>query len=143
MRDTYIFSFRTGLISNYFVVRKSRSNASEDDDDDFIVPDSDTDVKSVKSSSSRSTASRRSAASSDEVSDDDKPQKSQSKAKPTGKHRTKAAVVTDGAFGSTNSFLTAAEQREQGRKNEKKAAEEAYSFLVDVQDVGFHPFNQY
>jgi DNA mismatch repair protein MSH6 len=138
VRNISTFSFPTDSTSNHPVARKSLSNAS-DDDDDFTVPDSDTDVKSVKSSSSRSTASRRSAASSDEASDDDKPQKSKSKAKPTRKHGTKAAAVTDGTSGSTNSFLTAAEQREQGKKNEKKAADEAYSFLTDVQDVGFTP----
>lgn len=33
-----------------------------------------------------------------------------------------------------SSFLTAAEQREQGKKNEKKAAEDPYAFLAEVQD---------
>jgi hypothetical protein len=31
--------------------------------------------------------------------------------------------------------LTAAEQREQGKKNEKKSTEDPYSFLQDVRDV--------
>jgi DNA mismatch repair protein MSH6 len=133
-----IFSYSTSSTLINLVARKSRSNAS-DDDDDFIVPDSDTDVKSVKSSSSRSTASRRSVASSDESSDDDVPKKSMPKAKVTAKKTTgtKTVTATEGTSGSTNSFLTAAEQREQGKKNDKKAAEEAYSFLSEVQDVRF------
>lgn len=116
--------------------RTSRSNAS-DDNDDFVVPDSDNDVKSVKSSSSRSTTSRRSVISSGESSDEDKPKKSKTKAIPTAKQRIggkKAVAAAEGMSGSTNAFLTAAEQREQGKKSEKKAAEEAYAFLADVQD---------
>jgi DNA mismatch repair protein MSH6 len=145
-RGTYIstFSLSTGLTLIHSVARKSRSNAS-DDEDDFIVPDSDTDVRSVKSSSSRSSASRGSVVSSDESSDDDKPKKAKSKAKPTAKLTggKKAAVSAEGIYGSANSFLTAAEQREQGKKNEKKAAEEAYLFLADVQDVRFQSSNQF
>jgi DNA mismatch repair protein MSH6 len=32
-------------------------------------------------------------------------------------------------------FLTKAEQRELGKKEEKKAAESPYSFLADIKDV--------
>jgi DNA mismatch repair protein MSH6 len=38
-------------------------------------------------------------------------------------------------LGDACGFLTAAEQRAQGKKEEKKAAEEPYSFLQDVRDV--------
>jgi len=135
------------LVRSYLfhIAQKSRSNAS--DDDDFIVPDSDTEVKSVKSSSSRSTASRRSVASSDESSIEDKPKKAKPKPKPSAKRaaggkKGATAAVAEGTSGGTNAFLTAAEQREQGKKNEKKVAEEAYSFLADVQDVRFQSFSQ-
>jgi DNA mismatch repair protein MSH6 len=37
--------------------------------------------------------------------------------------------------GNGFTFLTAAEQREQGKKVEKKSAEDPYSFLQDVRDV--------
>ncbi|KAG6917118.1 hypothetical protein DXG01_003784 [Tephrocybe rancida] len=120
--------------------RKSRSNAS-DDDDDFIVPsDSDGDAKSVKSSASRSSASsRRSVASSeDDFSDDDEEvnTKSKSKAKSSAKKAPakKASAVPDAASSGAGLFLTAAERREQGKKDEKKAAESPYSFLEDVKD---------
>lgn len=77
---------------------------------------------------------------SDESSDDDKPQKANAKAKSSGKQSTggKKVVTAEGMSGSTNAFLTAAEQREQDKKSEKKATEEAYSFLADVQDVCFN-----
>jgi DNA mismatch repair protein MSH6 len=42
--------------------------------------------------------------------------------------------VGGGGTGSYT-FLTAAEQREQGKKDEKKAAESPYSFLLNVKDV--------
>ena len=39
-------------------------------------------------------------------------------------------------MGGGATFLTAAEQREQGKKEEKKAAESPYSFLADnIRDV--------
>lgn len=34
-------------------------------------------------------------------------------------------------------FLTKAEQRELGKKEEKKAAESPYSFLTDIKDVSY------
>ena len=122
------------------VVRKARSNAS--DDDDFIVPsDSDDDNKSIKSSISRSsTSSRRSAATlSDASSDEERPVKATaSKAKNTSAKNKSSGIskaVTDGASSANALFLTAAEKREQGKKNEKKGAEDPYSFLADVKDV--------
>ncbi|KAF8960367.1 hypothetical protein BDZ97DRAFT_1922267 [Flammula alnicola] len=137
---------------------KSRSRASSDDDD-FIVPDeSDVEthsVKSAKSSSSRrsSMSSRRSGVSSDDDDeefdeddldlDDDLPKKSKSKGKgkastaksSTSKKSTKTTSdpSTGGGTG-TFTFLTAAEQREQGKKDDKKAAESPYSFLLNVID---------
>ncbi|KAG6810732.1 hypothetical protein H0H92_010562 [Tricholoma furcatifolium] len=118
--------------------RKSRSNAS--DDDDFIVPsDSDDgDAKSVKSSASRSSAaSRQSFISSDDGLSDEDNGKSKPKAKATAKKAPapkKTAAASDAAASSAGLFLTAAERREQGKKDEKKAAESPYSFLEDVKD---------
>ncbi|KAJ6618260.1 muts domain V-domain-containing protein [Mycena sp. CBHHK59/15] len=101
--------------------RKSRSAAS-DDDDDFIQP-SDSDIetksqKSFKSSSSRSISSRRTDMS-DEESDEEETDK-----------KSNTPVATAG----TRSFLTAAEQRELGKKNEKKESESPYAFLADIRD---------
>lgn len=113
--------------------RKSQSMAS--DDDDFIVPsDSDIETKSVKSSSSRFTSSsRRSSASEEDFFNDDDEgavaKKGKSKSKP------KTTSTGAGATGGSITFLTAAERREQDKKNEKKAAEDPYAFLADIRDV--------
>ncbi|KAJ6547168.1 DNA mismatch repair protein msh6 [Mycena capillaripes] len=112
--------------------RKSRSAAS--DDDDFVEPsDSDMETKSqksFKSASSRSGSSRRSAISDDD-SEGEQPVK-KSKSKPTAKATSdnSGPVATSG----TRSFLTAAEQREQNKKNEKKESESPYAFLADIRD---------
>ncbi|KAG6836841.1 hypothetical protein H0H93_002521 [Arthromyces matolae] len=117
--------------------RKSRSNAS--DDDDFIVPsDSEDDARSVRSSKSRSSfTSRRSAASSgDDLSDDNEVEaKSKSKTKAATKKTKQTPGPANGSSSNNTIFLTAAERREQGKKDEKKAAETPYSFLDDVKDV--------
>lgn len=120
--------------------RKSRSAAS--DDDDFVEPsDSDMETKSqksFKSASSRSGSSRRSALSDDD-SENEEPVK-KSKSKPAAK----ATADQNGpaATSGTRSFLTAAEQREQNKKNEKKESESPYAFLEDIRDVilSFPPF---
>ncbi|KAJ7929330.1 muts domain V-domain-containing protein [Mycena leptocephala] len=113
--------------------RTARSTAS-DDDADFIEPsDSDMDTKSqksFKSASSRSGSSRRSAISDDES--EEEPVK-KSKSKSTTKKATSdksAPVATSG----NRSFLTAAEQRTQDKKNEKKEGESPYAFLADIRD---------
>ncbi|KAF8889581.1 DNA mismatch repair protein msh6 [Infundibulicybe gibba] len=122
-----------------FKGRKSRSNAS--DDDDFIAPsDSDIETKSVKSASSRSSNSSRHAS---EMSDEDlgnedevnvkkkgsKTKKAAGGAKRSGKVAGETTTATGGM-----SFLTAAEQREQEKKLDKKAAEDPYEFLIDMKD---------
>ena len=94
-------------------------------------------MRSVKSSASRSSASsRRSAVSSeDEYSDADNV-KSKSKSKSSTKkvsHAKQTPAVLNGS--TTELFLTAAERRERGKKDEKKAAETPYSFLEDVKDA--------
>ncbi|KAG6876423.1 hypothetical protein C0993_003233 [Termitomyces sp. T159_Od127] len=127
--------------------RKSRSDAS--DDDDFLAPsDSDDDVKSIKSSASRSSASsRRSAVSSDDdFSDDDINVKSKSESKSKSsikKTPSEKQTLTASNGGASGLFLTAAERREQGKKDEKKAAETPYSFLEDIKDATWAEFTPF
>ena len=87
------------------------------------------------------SASRRSgvALSEDEEDEDEVPKK---KGKSSGKSRTSQAMgnskalASSGASGGGATFLTGAEQCEQGKKEEKKAAESPYSFLADnIRDV--------
>ncbi|KAF9485007.1 DNA mismatch repair protein Msh6 [Pholiota conissans] len=131
---------------------KSRSRASSDDDD-FIVPDDSDDEphsSKSKSSSRRSSMSSKRSGTSDDSDggaededdldlDDDVPKKSKSKGKSTASSaKSKASKKADssatGNGTSTFTFLTAAEQREQGKKEDKKAAESPYGFLLDVKD---------
>lgn len=120
---------------------KPRSNASDDDDDFLVLSDSEDDAKSIKSSTSRSsTSSRRSVLHSDESDDEDAPKTKNGKSKSTStkskafgaKKGTSAQEVASSGAGL---FLTAAERREQGKKDGKKATEDPYAFLLDVQDV--------
>jgi len=131
------------LIKASFAARKSQAS----DDDQFLVP-SDSSIPTIshkRSSSSLSGSSRRSSTvDSDEDSfvvpdsgtevEDAQPRKGKSKSKAaTRPSLNKASVGGSNAGGI--SFLTAAEQREQGKKNDKKAAEDPYSFLQEVKDV--------
>ncbi|KAI6168433.1 DNA mismatch repair protein Msh6 [Pisolithus thermaeus] len=105
-------------------------------DDEFIVPsDSDEDSRDCSSSraSSRSTSTRHSARADDDGDSDDYEgikgiKKSQSK--PSLKHLGTTGVSGGGA----SLFLTAAEQRTQQQKTEKKATEEPFAFLQDPRD---------
>lgn len=123
--------------------RPSRST-SPADDDDFIVPDgSDEESRgrsSSRASSRRSTSQRSSGRSShhdddgeDEDEDEPKPKKSAAR-RPAIK---KAFGKNPSGESATSLFLTAAEQRTQEKKIEKKVADDPFSFLVDVRDVGF------
>jgi len=114
--------------------------ATSDDDDFFVHTDSSSEVdnKSVKSSSSRSSASSRQSILRDdddamEESDYDKPKKPKAKSsKGKVEKSTKPLAATSQA---SSGFLTAAERREQGKKDEKKSNEDPYSFLQNVKDV--------
>lgn len=119
-----------------------KSQSASSDDDDFIVPsDSDVETKSVKSSSSRSSASRHAAASSDELSgdtSDGERKQIMSKARPSAKKgasKSKSKVGEGASATGSFAFLTAAEQREQDKKNDKKAAEDPYAFLAEIRDA--------
>jgi DNA mismatch repair protein MSH6 len=129
----------------HFSARKSQAS----DDDDFLVPsDSSIPISHLRSSSASSASSRRSstAADSDEDSfivpdsgteiEDAQPKKSKSKtSKSTRPSLKKGDTETSSGGGSGFAFLTAAEQRAQGKKQEKKSTEDPYSFLLDVRDV--------
>jgi len=117
------------------------------DDDDFIVPDdSDEDAHSTRSGkSSRRSSSRQFTASEDDeetqLEEDDlnvgvAPKKKAGGGGPVRRvsKKTTSTTAAEGGAGSFT-FLTAAEQREQGRKAGKKATEEPYRFLQDVRDV--------
>ncbi|KAH8829749.1 muts domain V-domain-containing protein [Flagelloscypha sp. PMI_526] len=114
-------------------VRKlSRRKSRSDDEDDFIVrSDSDSDAE-MKSVSSRSSShSRRSSSEQDEDTsdDDDAPRKSKAKS------RAKAAPrPSTGGGNKSFSFLTAAEERRQAKKDDKKSGEDPFSFLIDIKD---------
>lgn len=95
----------------------------------------------MKSSASRS--SRRSSGASSEGEDgfeQDEDEEQKARGKFSGnKSRSSQAKGNSKALansGGSATFLTAAEQREQGKKEEKKAAESPYSFLADnIRDV--------
>ncbi|TFK22134.1 DNA mismatch repair protein msh6 [Coprinopsis marcescibilis] len=116
-----------------------KSRKTRDDDDDFIVPDSDSDddVKSVKSTSSHSVSSRRSAASSEDEdfgvdeSEDERPKKAKGKG---ASAKSSAPAATHGGSTGGLSFLTAAEKRAQGKKDDKKKTESPFAFLQDIRD---------
>ncbi|KAI6043995.1 muts domain V-domain-containing protein [Pisolithus marmoratus] len=101
-------------------------------DDEFIVPsDSDEDSRDRSSSraSSRSTSTRHSAR---VDCDDDDGDKRTKKSQPKRSQKQPGTVGVSGEGHSL--FLTAAEQRTQQQKIEKKALEEPYAFLQDPRD---------
>lgn len=133
------------LSINYPLPAKSRSRVPSDDD--FIVPDDSEDeascTKSRKSSSRRSSISSHRSTASEHDDDfeeetldvEEAPNKTKSRGKGKNLTTKSAGSKIVAGLGGTFAFLTAAEQREQGKKEGKKAAEEPYSFLQDVRDV--------
>lgn len=121
--------------SHSLFIEKRKRN---DDDDDFIVPDDidediEFDVEELRSSSSRpssrlSAYSRSSAASDTEP---DFPSASRSKTKSERPQLKKEGSSTSGG---SHIFLTAAEQRTQRQKADKKSSEDPFSFLLDPRD---------
>ncbi|KIK54037.1 hypothetical protein GYMLUDRAFT_249807 [Collybiopsis luxurians FD-317 M1] len=110
-----------------------KSSKASEDDDDFIAPsDSDDEVETTKSSSRPS--SRLSMVSGDtEIDDDNAPVAKKSKTKSKAKASARPSMPSADS-GSSFSFLTAAERREQDKKDEKKSAESPYGFLQDIKD---------
>ncbi|KAG9309590.1 DNA mismatch repair protein Msh6 [Chiua virens] len=113
------------------------------DNDDFIVPDESDEEPRGRSSSRASSqsvashhSSRRSShhAAEDEDEDEDEPKpkpKKVGRGRPMAKH---VSAENSNAGNGASLFLTAAEQRAQEKKTEKKATEDPFSFLVDVRD---------
>ncbi|KAJ3747148.1 muts domain V-domain-containing protein [Lentinula detonsa] len=114
--------------------KKGRRSSRASEDDDFIIPseESDVEVESTKTSSSR--PSSRQSLLSDEDEDEDEDNVVSKKSKPKPKTKLNAKVKTSTQDSDSFSFLTAAERREQDKKDEKKAAETPYGFLQDVKD---------
>ncbi|KAI0319317.1 muts domain V-domain-containing protein [Amylostereum chailletii] len=113
--------------------KKSRSRSKSVDDDDFVVPDDESDEGPSRSSSRASGRSKLTVQTSDEGEDDDGPKakkstkfKSQTSRPPLNKGSTTGS--------SNNTFLTAAEQRAQATKSDKKSHDDAFSFLVNPKD---------
>ncbi|KAH8084332.1 DNA mismatch repair protein Msh6 [Cristinia sonorae] len=128
---------------------RSKKSKSADDDDDFIVPDDQEDsgdedepgpsrAPSRASHSSSRSSSRLSVHShSSAPEEDDSDAEPAPKAKSHGKTRPalkKAESSKGGESSTSNLFLTAAEQRANQQKAEKKSTEDPFSFLLDVKD---------
>ncbi|CAE6470269.1 unnamed protein product [Rhizoctonia solani] len=103
--------------------KKRRTSVSSRDDDDFIVDD-DEEVEEVTSSKGGSDV---------EDLDEDSPKKKKGK-KTTSRPSAKPTGGATSGGSSTNFMLTAAEQRAQNVKAEKKVNEDMYSFLKDPKD---------
>ncbi|VDB88830.1 unnamed protein product [Peniophora sp. CBMAI 1063] len=124
----------------------SRKSASSDDDD-FVVPDDvdeedEPELEDLRSRAS-SRSSRRSSATDDEDvfldDDDEEVPKPKKKSFSGGSKKSAAAArpqLKNAAAGGSGSgsFLTAAEQRAQANKEDKKEGESPFSFLQDVRD---------
>lgn len=119
------------LIIGLFTARRSRAS---DDDDEFIVPDDSEDDAASRSS----RVSKRSSCISLLTDDDDEEENPRAQ-KPKKSLGTVARPSLKKASGSgnasTNNFLTAAEQRAQATKDEKKSQDDPFSFLQDIRDV--------
>jgi hypothetical protein len=122
------------LTTGLFAARSSRAS---DDDDEFIVPDDSEDDAASRSSRVSKRSSRISLLSDDDDEEENaRPQKPKKSLGTAGRPSLKKAHATSGSGNaSTNNFLTAAEQRAQTTKDEKKSQEDPFSFLVDVRDV--------
>ena len=121
------------MTANFFTARSARLS---DDDDEFIVPDDSEDDAASRSSRVSKRSSRISLLSDEEDEENARTQKpKKSTARPTLK---KAHAVSGSASASANNFLTAAEQRAQVTKEEKKSQDDPFSFLLDIKDVCIH-----
>jgi hypothetical protein len=64
------------------------------------------------------------------------PTKAKKSAAVAGRPPLKKTHGTGGSASTSSNFLTAAEQRAQATKEEKKSQDDPFSFLLDVRDVG-------
>ncbi|EIW78648.1 DNA mismatch repair protein Msh6 [Coniophora puteana RWD-64-598 SS2] len=132
------FSSRLSRFKKSPVKSGKKSKARSDDDDgDFIVPGSGSeDERPSSRASDRSSSSRHTTDDDDDDTEPETKSKSKSKAKAAPKRPplTKSSAGGSSTGLNANSFLTAAERREQSKKEEKTSTEEPFSFLVDVRD---------
>ncbi|KAG7098886.1 hypothetical protein E1B28_000786 [Marasmius oreades] len=111
---------------------RASSRASTDDEDYVIHSDSESGSKHLTSSSRASSCSRRSLLT--ETDDERAAQPVRKNTKVRTRSGFGSSTHQNTSYTSSVSFLTAAERREQAKKDEKKAAENPYSFLLDVMD---------
>ncbi|KAF8556832.1 DNA mismatch repair protein Msh6 [Imleria badia] len=143
--DVASFGSRLSRFKKSPVKRPLSSRSSSPlDDDDFIAPDeSDEEPRgrsSSRTSSRRSSSQRSSGRSSNHDDEDEDKDEPKPKRSAPGRPTKKPLAENASANSVTSHFLTAAEQRTQEKKTEKKAAEDPFSFLVDVRDKdGVHP----
>ena len=121
----------------------SQSLSDLDGLSEYNPPAEDSEVEAVpKTSSRRGSSTSRSNRSSDFDEDDD----ADSDASHLPKKRVKRPPIKPSGYSvstsehGSNSFLTAAEQREKNKKTEKKSGEDPFDFLKDVRDVRFGGF---
>lgn len=122
----------------HFRLLARSSRPSSPVDDDFIVPDgSDEEPRGRSSScaSSRRSSSARSSGRSSYHEDEDEDEPKKKRSAPGRPAIKKALTENPSAGNATSLFLTAAEQRTQEKKTEKKSAEDPFGFLVDARDV--------
>jgi hypothetical protein len=118
------------LTIGLFTARRSRAS---DDDDEFIVPDDSEDDAASRSSHVSKRSSRISLLTDDDDEENPRTQKPKKSLGTAARPSLKKASGSGNA--STNNFLTAAEQRAQATKDEKKSQDDPFSFLQDVRDV--------
>ncbi|EKM57980.1 uncharacterized protein PHACADRAFT_116507 [Phanerochaete carnosa HHB-10118-sp] len=118
-----------------------RRASKVDDDDDFVVPDDaseDEDEEASPTSHGQSRTSGSSSRASSRLSNYAHTSASEGEEglpEPSSRReRPKLAKKSIPKGGSSNIFLTAAEQRQQAQKEEKKSNEDPFGFLVDVRD---------
>ncbi|THH18729.1 hypothetical protein EW146_g2311 [Bondarzewia mesenterica] len=137
---------KQGLLSSFVIflglniilhAHHTEARKSKYEDDDFIVPsDEDLSDERPARSSSRSSgrSSRLSMITSDDDEDDDEPAAKLSKKSVEPQRPSLQKTSASKASGNSNSFLTAAEQREQSKQTEKKAQEDPFAFLTNPRD---------
>lgn len=112
------------------------SDDDDDDDDDFIVPDDSEDDVASRSSRASKRSSRRSLSSGYEEEAGTQTTKAKSAVGAIGRPSLTKTLGAGGSVNaSTTNFLTAAEQRAQATKDEKKTQDDPFYFLLDVRDV--------
>ena len=138
-QDRFVPSFSSSNVCEIIATGTKYRSQSRKDDDDFIAlsdsePDDNSTASHRRSSSSCSSARSSRAESDDDEEDELVATKRSTKAKKAVSKEMSTKSGSNGAI-STSTFLTAAEQRAQGKKNDKKSSEDPFFFLKDPKDV--------